>query len=256
MSLSELPTLETPASDLPETPSPPPTPELDLNIDSQLAQAPSQLSAALTSAVAAADASPGATGGVGGRGKTSSSGDSASKPGAQFFGSYALGEKFVFVLDSSRSMLGDRWMYACHELMDSVARLKPNQQFFVICFDEGPTCMFNTPVTRIKYYQNDEETRTRLKRWLMLRKLGRNTRPASAMTLALNLHPDAIFLLSDGEIRDDTLSLLRQVNGFSTERRQVPVHTIHLMSMEGRSTLQAIAIENSGSFTPVQGGGR
>ncbi|MCC6511816.1 MAG: hypothetical protein IT423_22130 [Pirellulaceae bacterium] len=48
--------------------------------------------------------------------------------------------------------------------------------------------------------------------------------------------------------------VLRNVNGFSTERRQVPVHTVHLMSMEGRMTLQVIATENSGTFTPVVGG--
>ncbi|MGN6546658.1 MAG: vWA domain-containing protein, partial [Aureliella sp.] len=172
-----------------------------------------------------------------------------------FFGSYAQGERFVFVLDSSKSMTGDRWTYACQELMDSVKALEPHQLFFVICFDDKTTCMFNIPGTRTKFYANDEATVSRLKRWLLTRRLGPATFPATAMMLALKMHPDAIFLLSDGEIRDDTLWKLRTVNGFSSEHPQVPIHTIHLMSLEGRATLQLIATENAGTFTPVLGGG-
>ncbi len=162
----------------------------------------------------------------------------------------------MFVLDSSRSMTGERWDYACRELMDSVSRLEPTQKFFVICFDDKTTCMFNTPAARITYQENTSEIRARLKRWLALRKLGPGTFPAQAMNLALQMHPDAIFMLSDGELRDETINVLRTINGFSTERRQVPIHTVHLMSMDGRESLQIIASENAGTFTPIQGRGR
>lgn len=249
LQFSELPDIQPSASELSAT-STPKTEELDLNINAQLAKTQQNIDATLTSALAATQRSPGSTGGVGGGGV----GESLSKLGANFFGSYALGEKFVFVLDSSKSMTGDRWMYACQELMDSVARLEPHQKFYVICFDDKTTCMFNAPASRVKYYESDEETRSRLKRWLATRKLGPGTYPARAMTMALEMRPDAIFLLSDGELRDQTLFILRDINGFSTVRRQIPVHTVHLMSFEGKSTLQTIASENSGTFTPVQGG--
>jgi hypothetical protein len=176
------------------------------------------------------------------------------KGGSEFFGAYAEGQRFVFVLDSSRSMTGHRWLYACQELLDSVSKLKPEQQFSVICFDVGPRCMFNTPLSRAKFYHNDPATQTRLRRWLAGLQLGPATQPATAILKALALHPDAIFLLSDGEIQDDTITKLRAVNGFSSERPQVPIHAIHLMSQEGKATLQLIARENAGTFVQIQGG--
>lgn len=253
LEFSEVPNIQPSASELP-SPNLPASQDLDLNVNAQLAQSQQTINATLTSALAATQRRLGASGGLGGGGGGASIGDSLSKLGANFFGSYAQGEKFVFVLDSSRSMTGDRWIYACQELMDSVKHLEPNQRFYVICFDDRTTCMFNAPPSKAKFYESDEETQKRLKRWLVTKKLGPGTLPATAMTMALEMHPDAIFLLSDGEIRDDTLLRLRVINGFSTERRQVPIHTVHLMSLEGRATLQMIAAENAGTFTPVQGG--
>lgn len=252
LEFAELPNVEPPAGELTES-QVLQSQELDLNITPQLTRSQSHLNATLTSALV--DVERSARGAVGDGDGSGEGGDALAKLGANFFGTYAQGNKFLFVLDSSRSMTGDRWLYACQELMDSISRLQPHQKFFVICFDDKTTCMFNTPPGRVKYYNNDQDTRDRLRRWLATRKLGPGTFPAMAMIMALKMNPDAIFLLSDGELRDDTLFRLRDVNGFSTERRQVPVHTIHLMSLEGRATLQLIATENSGTFTPVQGGG-
>lgn len=250
---AEVPTIEPAAGELPVSIAPP-AQELDLNVNAQLAQSQQSINATLTSALAAMDKQIGSTAGVAGRSSGAELGKSLSKLGANFFGSYAQGERFVFVLDSSRSMTGDRWLYACQELMDSVTRLQPHQRFYVICFDERTTCMFNTPPSRATYHESDESTRRRLKSWLKTKSLGRGTFPAVAMSMALKMRPDAIFMLSDGELHDDTLVRLRTLNGFSSERRQIPVHTIHLMSLEGRATLETLAMENAGSFTPVQSG--
>jgi hypothetical protein len=254
LEFSELPNIEPPKSDLPQTSAAIPAEELRLNVDAQLATSQQSVNATLTSALAATQNSVGQIGGIGAEGKGVGTGEALSKLGAKFFGSYAEGERFVYVLDSSKSMTGDRWFYACRELLESVSALQPHQQFFVICFDEKATCMFSMPASRIKYFQNDDETRRHLKRWLLARPLGRATLPATAVMMALKMKPDAIFLLSDGEIQDNTVWQLRTVNGFFSEH-QVPVHTIHLMSLEGRGTLQLIANENSGTFTPVLGAG-
>lgn len=254
LQFSELPTIDLPTSDF-SSESTPQTQELALNVNAQLAQHQQTVNATLTSALAATSSRLGASGGIGGSGGAGAgAGEALSKLGANFFGTYAQGERFVFVLDSSRSMTGDRWIYACQELMDSVSSLEPHQQFYVICFDDRTTCMFNAPAVKAKFHQNDDSTRRLLKRWLSTKTLGPGTFPARAMIMALGMHPDAIFLLSDGELRDDTLVRLRTINGFSSERKQVPIHTVHLMSFDGRATLQTIALENSGTFTPVQGG--
>jgi hypothetical protein len=47
--------------------------------------------------------------------------------------------------------------------------------------------------------------------------------------------------------------MLRMLNRLSSEQRQIPIHTIHLFSADGRRTLQQIAMENGGTFTPVFG---
>ncbi|QDV27755.1 vWA domain-containing protein [Aureliella helgolandensis] len=179
--------------------------------------------------------------------------EASSGRGASFFGAKAYGDRFVFVLDSSHSMKGDRWLYACNQLIDSLNGLSSGQEFFVLCFDAETTFLFNQQPARSKYYRADRETVARVKRWLRSRTLGRATMPAEALQYALTFSPDAIFLLSDGELQDDTLSRLKRLNGFSSSRRQIPIHTVHLFSAKGRGTLRRIARENSGSFTPVVG---
>ncbi len=250
--LSTQPDIQPSSGDLPSNGLPSPT-EFDLNVNAQLAASQQSINDGLASTLASFDSSRTSTGSVGGGGGGAA--ETLGKAGAKFFGSYAMGQKFVFVLDSSKSMTGDRWIYACQELLDSVSKLEPEQKFYVICFDDKTTCMFNAPMSRASFYVNSEETVKRLKRWLATRRLGPGTLPAPAMQMALKMQPDAIFLLSDGELRDNTLLMLREINGFSTERRQIPIHTVHLMSQDGRLTLQTIAMENAGTFTPVVGGG-
>ena len=178
---------------------------------------------------------------------------SMKKRGAAFFGAYAEGKRFIFVLDSSRSMLqDDRWTYACNQLIDSLNGLQPEQEFYVICFDIQPSYLFSIPPSRAKFFKSDDTTLLRVKRWLRSHELGRATMPGEALQNALALGPDAIFLLSDGELQDNSVGMLRTINGFSSNYRQIPIHTVHLFSDEGRETLQLIARENSGTFTPVQ----
>ncbi len=172
--------------------------------------------------------------------------------GASFFGTYASGNRFVYVLDSSRSMLGDRWVYACNQLIDSLNGLADDQEFVVICFDLTTTFMFNKSPANVHYLHPTPAIVSRIRRWLRSVELGRATMPAQAMQYALELNPDAIFLLSDGELQDNTVAVLRLLNPPGSERRQIPVHTVHLFSFQGRLTLQQIALENSGTFTSIQ----
>lgn len=173
--------------------------------------------------------------------------------GASFFGAYAEGNRFIYVLDSSRSMLGDRWVYACTKLIDSLTGLKSGQEFYVICFDMETTFLFNGTAQTAKFYPADDDTIERVKSWLQTRVLGRATMPAQALTMALKFNPDAIFLLSDGELQDNSRMLMRRLNSNTSQYRQIPIHTVHLFSAQGKETLRAIARENKGSFTPIEG---
>ncbi|MCA9190955.1 MAG: VWA domain-containing protein [Planctomycetales bacterium] len=171
--------------------------------------------------------------------------------GALFFGAYAEGDRFVYVLDSSHSMEGERWRYACQQLLYSLGGLRDDQEFFVVCFDEVTTLLFNSTPQTAHYYNPTSENLDRVRQWLRSRRLGHETKPAEAMQYALLCQPDAVFMLSDGELQDNTIAMLRQLNPMMAQPKQIPIHTIHLFSKAGRQTLQLIARENGGSFTPI-----
>ena len=177
---------------------------------------------------------------------------SGKKRGASFFGAYAEGNRFIYVLDSSRSMQGERWQYACQQLLDSLGGLKKGQQFYVICFDAETTFLFNKPPQRARYFEADNDTIERVRNWLRSRTLGSATMPATALQYALKFDPDAVFLLSDGELQDNSLFMLRMINNTTYSERRIPIHTVHLFSDLGRMTLKQIAKENGGTFTPVE----
>ncbi len=225
----------------------------NLEVSSATATMPADTGASVDVSLASGSSTSGSGSSGGGGSAASSLSDAMKKRGAAFFGAYAEGKRFIFVLDSSRSMLQeDRWTYACNQLMDSLNGLQPEQEFYIICFDIETSYLFNIPPTRVKFFKSDETTLPRVKRWLRAHQLGRATMPAEALQNALALQPDAIFLLSDGELQDNSVGMLRMINGFSSTYRQIPIHTVHLFSEEGRETLQLIARENSGTFTPVQ----
>jgi hypothetical protein len=177
------------------------------------------------------------------------------KSKATFFGAEAYGNRFVFVIDSSRSMLGPRWEALCYELEQAIRSLSLDQEFFIISFDSEAHPMFGAGPPRGRFLAPDPKSIRRVRNWLRSVELGRNTFPSSSMIMAINLKPDAIFLLSDGEIRDSTATDLRQLNRSTSEgssySKTIPIHTVLLHSEIGYQTLEQIAAENAGTFTPV-----
>lgn len=180
---------------------------------------------------------------------------SPSGSGATFFGARANGQRFVFVIDSSTSMIGPRWEALRVELNRALRSLSEDQEFCVISFDVDAHPMFGVFPPKIQFLKAEKENIERLNRWVGSIQHGPNTRPASAIGIAIRMEPDAIFLLSDGEIRDNTIYDLRSYNRYSDEKETgkvlVPIHTVLLHSDVGFLTLKAIADENDGVFTPV-----
>lgn len=168
--------------------------------------------------------------------------------GAYYFGVEAVGERFAFVIDSSRSMVGRRWNSAIYELQKSLNNLAPDQRFSVICFDGQARPALDVPA---QYFAPTKKELTRIVYWMKSLQNGRNTYPAVAIEMALALKPDAIFILSDGELQDDSQELLLEKNRNADGSVIIPVHTISLFSDEGKETLRAIASENRGTFTDV-----
>ena len=111
--------------------------------------------------------------------------------GAEFFGAKATGNKFVFVVDCSRSMAGERWQLACLELDAAINRLQPEPLFYVVLFDGGVHRMFHHDDREAALFPATQQNKDRFREWLAAAQLGPETRPFLSVKCALDLHPDA-----------------------------------------------------------------
>jgi hypothetical protein len=248
--------LESTPSEIPGEPEANATSESNLSdlFASSSAASPSALTSSLLTESQLAVLSQGGSGLGDGGGEPSRKG-SAQGSGATFFGARAEGYRFVFVIDSSTSMLGPRWEALQIELKRAIQSLSPDQEFFVLSFDSGAHPMFGKLPPQGEFLPPTKENVDRLSRWVGSIQHQGFTLPASAIGIALRMKPDAIFLLSDGEIRDTTVFDLRRFNREPDEdgetRVMVPIHTVLLHSDVGYLPLRTIAEENDGVFTPV-----
>ncbi len=164
-----------------------------------------------------------------------------------FFGSSATGNSFVFIVDSSGSMTGQRFERAKLELRRSLERLKARQKFHVVFFN-GDTYPMYTPREEVGLVAATSSNKKLARRWIRSQQPGSTTNPEAAIRLALQLKPDVIFLLSDGEFDEPELSR----EAARAENSGTVIHTIALISRDGEETLKAIANDNSGTYRFVK----
>ena len=174
----------------------------------------------------------------------------------KFCGLEGGGNHFVYLVDSSASM-GEAFESARDELIRSINLLKPNQRFYVIFFDAEPDSM------RLSSPDRDEprsvfatpENKLALGRWAMKISMDRGRAPYDALPFALDLAPDVIFLLSDGEFPQRIEDLLKQANRvdnvFGDNDPISIIHTIGYHSREGESRMRRIAEQNGGQYRHV-----
>ncbi len=171
----------------------------------------------------------------------------------QFCGVEGGGNHFVYLVDSSSSM-GSGFASARAELLASIDQLKPEQRFYVIFFDAESDYM------RLSNANRDEPRsvlatpahKAALKRWAMRITMDRGRAPYDPLRFALELKPDVIFLLSDGEFPQGIEDLLREENRvenlFGDTHPISIVHTIGYHSEEGESRMRRIAEQNQGQY--------
>jgi von Willebrand factor type A domain len=175
---------------------------------------------------AGGDESPGAGGGQNG-------------PGHSFFGLEASGDRVVFVVDISGSMSGRRFYRARTELRRSIESLRPDQQYFVIFFNDGAL-----PMPAEKLLPATPENVAETLHWLNYVKCGGGTNPLPGMLLALQLHPDAIYLMTDGKFDPQIVWEVTQAE----PTVPIPVFTISFASRSAERLLKQIAAETGGSY--------
>ncbi len=112
--------------------------------------------------------------------------------------------------------------------------------------------IFNHYPPNNKYLKNEPQTLRLVQNWIAGFRPGGTTLPSRALQMAIAMEPDAIFLLSDGELRDDSIWMLRNVNrDLQTGKARILIQTILFMSDYGRFTLETIAHENRGEFRSI-----
>jgi len=172
---------------------------------------------------------------------------------AQFFGVKATGNRFVFVVDSSKSMKGGKFEAACRELVAAAGRLSEQQSFYVVFFDWDAYRMFDLKNPQRRMARATEANIRRLQYWCSTVELELKTNPLDAMEFAMSLMPDAIYVLSDGKFTDrgKTVNWLKKANVIEDEiDGRLPVVTIHTIGFYSNDdgTLEKMAKDYGGTY--------
>jgi hypothetical protein len=167
---------------------------------------------------------------------------------ARFFGTTIEGRRVVFVLDNSGSMQQGRLETVVAELLRCVKSLdEKKQEFYVIFYSDQAYPLF-FPHPAAGYVRPSPRNQARLAAWLDTVELCLGDAVVDALSAAISIEPDTVFLLSDGRIQGEKkMAFLLQAGG-----GRFPIHTIGVGLSAGASTsrdnLQQIAAANGGDF--------
>ncbi|MEO1530436.1 MAG: VWA domain-containing protein, partial [Planctomycetota bacterium] len=180
----------------------------------------------------------------------------ADAAGGSFFGIQASGQNFVYVLDQSGSMEGQRFRRAAEELIRSVETLSEEQKFFVVLFNTQMHQMFDQQGLTPSAIPATRDNKRKLARWLNQVDPSGGTDPRMGLKLAMQMQPNAIFMLSDGEFRDDKKrrnGLLRAADGNTKQMVErmdsaVPIHAIAFEDPNSCVNMQELATLTGGEY--------
>lgn len=166
---------------------------------------------------------------------------------AAFFGQTVPAKSVAYVVDASASMSGARFTRAVNELALALRNLDEDQTFFVVFYTDDSFPLF-WPKPRIELISATKQNIRLTMNWLKRSMTKGGTQPQQAMKLALSLKPEVLFLLSDGQIPQETCDLVREQNQGTT------IHTIALGSAVGAEALMQIATEHRGQHRFIPDG--
>lgn len=163
---------------------------------------------------------------------------------AEFFGVEAKGKSFVFVVDTSGSMMqNDRYLRCRTELLRSIGALKYQQKYYVVFFNHT-----TFPMPEHKLVEARPAQITKTQEWCKLAIPAGGTDPWDGLAQALHLKPDAIYLLTDGDFNPAVVERLAHAQ---PQTKKIPIHTICFESLSGAPVMEAIAKQTNGSYLYV-----
>jgi hypothetical protein len=149
------------------------------------------------------------------------------------FGVEGAGYKFVYVFDRSDSMSepqGRPMAAAKAELIASLRNLDRTHQFQIIFFNHAEPVVFNPTGQSGRLVFGDEANRRLAERFVNSISPSGGTQPEDALVIAVNMRPDVIFFLTDGQ--DLTLSTIDRVTRLN--RGTAYINAIEFGAGQGR----------------------
>jgi hypothetical protein len=175
------------------------------------------------------------------------------KAQVSMFGVRAEGSKFVYVLDRSGSMgdpKGKSLAAAKAELIASLEKLDTVHQFQIIVYNERPR-VFNPTGQPGRLAFGTEQNKTEVRKFLESITPDGGTAHEEALVTAIRMHPDAIFLLTDG---DDPQLTPRELARIDRLGAGIVIHTIEFGSgprQPGENFLTKLARQSGGEHAYV-----
>jgi Mg-chelatase subunit ChlD len=166
---------------------------------------------------------------------------SSSKGMNPFVGEGKPAASTVFVIDVSGSMQSfDKLPRVMNALGRAIDQLKDNQKLCVLLFDTGyyfePSLPGLVPANK--------KNRERIKAWLQQPPGGGGTEPMAALAAAIDLKPERIVLLSDGEFDPTNVQTITALNA----KLKKPARIDCVGLMEEVYVLKEIAKANKGTY--------
>lgn len=164
---------------------------------------------------------------------------------SRFFGIEAHARRIAYVVDASGSMHGERFQLACDELQRSIDELDAEQSFFVVFFNSST---FPQPdPAGPAFWSATEPNREQIERWIDSLHADGGTQPLNALLLCLELEPDIIYLLSDGQIPVEVSHDVELAN-----RAAIPIHTVSFYAdPSANALLELISTASGGQHRQV-----
>ncbi len=203
-----------------------------------------------------------AAGPLGGNPGETGAGGAGAGDGVAFAKLSAKGKRFVFCIDRSASMREhDAIEFAKRELIASIDKLQPHMEFQVVFYNEGAVALeTGAPKRRKELLPASAPNRVRAINAVRDAAVEGGTNHKAALTMALDLRPDAIFLLTDAEDEPrDIDDLVAWLTAQNRRRREVgdsaSVHVVqfwHDASKPPQAAIKELAQQNRGSFRLVE----
>jgi hypothetical protein len=195
---------------------------------------------------AAAGKSGGADAGTGG-------GLRGSRGSTPFFGIVDVGSRFVYLIDCSGSMYSHNAMGAAkNELLKSLRTLNRLQQFQVVFYNTEQKWLKAPGKVDFRFFSADEKTLRLASEFIGEIDPDGGTQHVTAIQLALRLHPDVIFFLTDGGKPGLSSSDLEELK--RTNDRHSRIHCVQFSSADDPDAaaaadfLQKLAAQSDGEY--------